>query len=99
MYKFEDIKKENMEVRNLEKHLKENGVMEKEKIITWAMEVILFYDTLGEIESVIESNLPRNKIILINSISLYTAIDEYEQRVAAEKVKVNTKYKILTLEA
>ena len=32
-------------------------------------------------------------MIPINSVALYTAIDEYEQGVTADEVKVNTKYK------
>ena len=59
------------------------------------MEMISFDDTLGEMEKVIKSKLQVNKIIPINSVALYTAIDEYEQGVTMDEVKVNTKYKTM----
>ena len=57
------------------------------------MEIISFNDTLGEMEEVIRTKLQVSKVIPINSIALYTAIDEYEQGVVADEVEVNTKYK------
>ena len=52
--------------------------MEEEEIITGAMEVISFDNTLGKMERVIESNFLQKKILRINLVTLYTTIDEYE---------------------
>ena len=50
--------------------------MEEEETIDGSMEIISFDDTLGEMEKVIESNLQANIVIPINSVALYTTIDE-----------------------
>ena len=46
-------------------------------------------------EKVTESKLQVNRVILINSTSLYTIMDEYEEFVAIDEVEVNTKYKTM----
>ena len=78
MCKYKDIRKEDAKLKNLEKQLKENGIMREEETINGSMEIISFDDTLGEMEEVARSKLQVNKVILINSIALYTAIDKYE---------------------
>ena len=65
----------------------------REETINGSMEIISFNDTLGEMEEVIRTKLQVSKVIPINSIALYTAIDEYKQGVVADEVEVNTKYK------
>ena len=49
----------------------------------------------GEKEKVIELKLQVNRMIPINSVALYIAMDEYEQGVSTDEVEVNTKYKIV----
>ena len=93
MCKFNNINRGDIKIGILEKQLREIGIMSEEEAINGYMEVISFDDTLGEMEEVIKSKLQVNKMIPINSVALYTAIDEYEQGVATDEVKVNTKYK------
>ena len=93
MCKYKDVREEDVKIKNLKKQLKENGIMREEETINGSMEIISFDDTLGEMEEVARSKLQVNKVILINSIALYTAIDEYKQGVVADEVEVNTKYK------
>ena len=64
--------------------LKDNGILER-RIYKW-MEVVSYDNTLGEMESFNESNLPGNKIISIYSIASYTAIDKYEQSTKIDDV-------------
>ena len=78
MCKYKDIREEDVKIKNLKKQLKENGIMREEETINGSMEIISFDDTLGEMEEVARSKLQVNKVILINSIALYTAIDKYE---------------------
>ena len=66
---------------------------EEEEIVIGAMEAVSIDNTFGEMESVIESNLPRNKIISINSVILYTTINKCKQSIAANEINMNTKYK------
>ena len=56
--------------------------------LSWAMEVVSFDDTVEEMENVIEMNILGTKVNLINSITMYNAIDEYEQSVATDEVEV-----------
>ena len=95
MCKYKDIREEDVKIKNLEKQLKENGIVGEEETINGSMEIISFDYTLGDVEEFIESNLQVNKVITINSVTLYTAIDEYEQGVVADEVEVNTKYTIV----
>ena len=78
MCKYKDVREEDVKIKNLKKQLKENGIMREEETINGSMEIISFDDTLGEMEEVARSKLQVNKVILINSIALYTAIDKYE---------------------
>ena len=78
MCKYKDIREEDVNINFLEKQFKENGIMREEETINGSMEIISFDDTLGEMEEVARSKLQVNKVILINSIALYTAIDKYE---------------------
>ena len=52
--------------------------MNEEEAINGYMEIISFDDTLGEMEKVIKSKQQVNKMIPINSVTLYTVIDEYD---------------------
>ena len=71
-------KEKGVKRKDFEQKSKENGFMEEEEIITGAMEVISFDNTLGKMERVIESNFLQKKILRINFVTLYTTIDEYE---------------------
>ena len=95
MCKFNNINRGDIKIGILEKQLREIGIMSEEEAINGYMEVISFDDTLGKMEEVIKLKLQVNKMIPINSVALYTAIDEYEQGVATDEVKVDTKYKIV----
>ena len=56
----------------------------EDETISGAMEVVSLNETHGEMESVVKLNILGQKIILINFISLYTTINEYEERVASK---------------
>mgnify|MGYP006973842251 CR=1 FL=1 len=52
-----------------------------------------FNDTIGEIENILDLSPHEQHTIQVNSINMYTAIDECRRGVMEELVKVNTKYK------
>ena len=86
MCKFNNINRGDIKIGILEEQFREIGIISEEEAIKGYMEMISFDDTLGEMEKVIKSKLQVYKIIPINSVALYTAIDEYEQGVATDEV-------------
>ena len=85
--------REKRQVQNFELWLKEQGILEEEDNISWVMEEASFNDTIGEIESIVDLSPHEQHTIQVNSINMYTAIDECRRGVMEELVKVNTKYK------
>ena len=59
------------------------------------MEETSFNDTIGEMEKVVDLSPHNQQTIQINSIDMYVAIDEYNQSIMVEIVKVKTKYKTM----
>ena len=59
------------------------------------MVIISSDDILEEMEKVIGSKLQVNRVIPINSVALYIAIEEYEQGITTDEVEVNINYKTM----
>ena len=74
---YKDTRKEDMKLKILERKLNKNVIMREDEKINGSMEIISFNDTHGEMEEVVRLKLQVSKVILINSIALNTAIDEY----------------------
>ena len=69
--------REKRQVQNFELWLKEQGILEEEDNISWVMEEASFNDTIREIESIVDLSPHEQHTIQVNSINMYTAIDEY----------------------
>ena len=62
--------------------------------MTHTLEEVSFNDTIGEIEEVVDLSYPHHQhVISVNSVNMYTIIDEYHRGILIEEVEVNTKYK------
>ena len=58
------------------------------------MEAVSFDDTLGEMERIVASGLNEDKVIPVNSVDMYTAIEELGRLIEKGRtVEVQTKYK------
>ena len=74
--------------------LKEENIIEEEEFVTHIMEEASFNDTIGEIEDVVDlSYLRDERVISVNSIDMYTIIDEYRRGISMKEADINTKYK------
>ena len=60
--------------------------------MTHILEEASFNDTISEIEEVVELSYPRyQRVISVNSVNMYTIIDEYRRGILMEETEVNTK--------
>jgi hypothetical protein len=76
--------------------LKVEDIIAYDKFITYIMEETSFNDTIDEIEDVVDSSYPHNqRVITVNSINMYAAIDNYRRDILKELAIVNTKYKTI----
>ena len=58
------------------------------------MEAVSFDDALGEMERIVTSGLNEDKVILVNSVDMYTTIKELGRLIEKGRtVEVQTKYK------
>ena len=74
--------------------LKEESLMEEDESLTHIIEEAWFNDTIGEIEKVVDLSSPHTRHLMsVNSIDMYTVIDNYKRSILMEPTKVNTKYK------
>jgi hypothetical protein len=74
--------------------LKIEDILAVDEFVTLIMEEASFNDTISEIEAVVDSNYPYNpRVITVNSINMYAAIDNFPREVCKESTVVNTKYK------
>ena len=76
-------KKDKHRIQEFEKMVKEENITEAS-----------FNDTIGEIEDVVDlSYLRDERVILVNSVDMYTIIDEYRRGISMKEADINTKYK------
>ena len=68
--------REKCQVQNFEHWLKEQGILEEEDNISWVKEEASFNDTIGEIEGIVDLSPYEQHMIPVNSINMYTTIDE-----------------------
>ena len=68
--------REKRQVKNFEHWLKEQGILDEEDNISWVMEEASFNDTIGEIESIMDLSPHEQHKIQVNSINMYTVINE-----------------------
>jgi transposase InsO family protein len=74
--------------------LREENIIEEEEFVTHVMEEASFNDTIGEIEDVVDlSYLHDQCVISVNSVDMYTTINEYNRGILMKEAEVNTKYK------
>jgi hypothetical protein len=60
------------------------------------MEEVSFNNTIGEIEEVVDLSSPETwHVISVNSMDMYTVIDNYKWNILMEPTEVNTKYKMV----
>jgi hypothetical protein len=72
-------KKDRHQIKDFEKMLKEESIMEEDESLAYIMEEASFNDTIGEIEEVVDLSNPHTRhVISINSIDMYTIIDNYK---------------------
>ena len=77
-----------------ERYLKQCNLLGEDDTISGAMEAVSFDDTLGEMESIVASGLNEDKVIPVNSVDMYTAIEKLGRFIEeARTVEVQTKYK------
>ena len=87
-------KKDKHRIQEFEKMLKEENIIEEEEFVTHILEEASFNDTIGEIEEVVDlSYLQEQHEISVNSVDMYTIIDEYRCGILMKEVDINTKYK------
>jgi hypothetical protein len=74
--------------------LKEENIIEEDEFLTHNLEEASFNDTINEIEDVVDLGCPHDQsVISVNSINMYTVINEYHRGNLMELAGVNTKYK------
>jgi hypothetical protein len=62
--------------------LKVENVIAEDEFVTHIIEEASSTDTIGEIEDVVDSSYPHNqRVITINTINMYVAIDDYRRDV------------------
>ena len=72
--------------------LKEENIIEEEEFVTHIMEEASFNDTISEIKDVVDfSYLHDERVISVNSVDMYTIIDEYCRGILMKEVDINTK--------
>ena len=58
--------------------LKEEGIIAEDEFVTHVMEADSFNDTIKEVEAVVDLGCPHDqRMIAVNSIDMYAAIDDY----------------------
>jgi hypothetical protein len=74
--------------------LKDDRIIAEDEFVTHVMEVDSFNDTIKEVEAVVDLDCPHDQLMIaVNSVDMYTAIDEYRRGISMELATVNTKYK------
>jgi hypothetical protein len=87
---------ERSQIRRFEAMLKEERIIAEDKFVMHVMEVDSFNDTIREVKAVLDLDYPHDQqMIAVNSIDMYTAIDEYRRGISMESATVNTKYKMV----
>ena len=80
--------------KRYERYLKQCNLLGEDDTISGAMEAVSFDDTLGEMERIVASGLNEDKVIPVNSVDMYTAIEELGRLIEKGRtVEVQTKYK------
>jgi hypothetical protein len=76
--------------------LKEESIIEEDEFLTsHTLKEASFYDTIGEIEDVVDLSFYRNQhVISVNSVNMYFVIDEYHRGILMEPTRVNTNTKL-----
>ena len=70
--------KEKCQIQDFEEVLKEESIIEEEEFVSYILEEASFNDTIGEIEKVVDLSYPHHQhVISINSVNMYTIMDEY----------------------
>jgi hypothetical protein len=74
--------------------LKEERIIAEDEFIMHFMEADSFNDTIKEVEAVVDLGCPHDQqMIAVNSVDMYTVIDDYRRGISTESATVNTKYK------
>jgi hypothetical protein len=76
--------------------LKAEDIIAEDEFVTHVMEEASFNDTTCEIEDGVDLGYPRHhRVISVNSIDMYAAIDNYCRGISMELATINTKYKMV----
>ena len=85
---------ERSRIRRFETMLKEERIIADDEFVTHVMEADSFNDTIKEVEAVVDLGcLHGQRMIAVNSIDMYAAIDDYRRDISTESAAVNMKYK------
>ena len=98
--KFQDLqRRERQYVCNVQRDLKESGVIEDEEGISGVFEEVLFIDTIGELAAIVDGHSDDgSEVVKVCSVDMYNLIHEFEQDMQVKEhkgpeVQVETKYK------
>ena len=81
---------ERSRIRRFEAMLKEERIIAEDEFVTHVMEADSFNDTIKEVEAVVDLGcLHYQRMIAVNSIDMYAAIDHYRQGILMESTTVN----------
>jgi hypothetical protein len=74
--------------------LKEERIIAEDEFLMHVMEADSFNDSIKEVEAVVDLGcLHDQRMIAVNSIDMYAAIDDHRRGILMESATVNTKYK------
>jgi hypothetical protein len=75
--------------------LKEERIIVEDEFITHVMEADSFNDTIKEVVVVDLGCRHDQRMIAVNSVDMYTVIDDYHRGILMESAIVSTKYKTM----
>jgi hypothetical protein len=89
-------RKDRHQIKDFERMLREESIIEEDESLVYIMEEATFNDTIGKIEDVMDLSSPHTRhVISVNSIDMYTVINNYKWSILLEPTEVNTKYKMV----
>jgi hypothetical protein len=89
-------RKERSRIKRFKTILKEERIISEDEFIMHVMEADSFNDTIKKVEVVVDLGCPHDQqMIAVNSVDMYTIIDDYRQGILTESATVSTKYKMV----